>query len=68
MDAPDFYTLRVGVVEDDLFPRDFADVMWQAFVKDELHSLTLEISQNGDRLRMRILSLQPSKKARHVTR
>ena len=58
MDMPDFYMLRVGVVEDDLFPRDFADVMWQAFVKDELRSLTLEVSQNGDRLRMRVTALQ----------
>lgn len=55
---PNFYILRVGVVEDDLFPRDFADVMWQAFVKDELRSLTLEVSQNGDRLRMHVTALQ----------
>ena len=61
MDVPDFYTLKIGVVEDDLFPRDFADVMWQAFVKDGLHLLTLEVSQNGDRLRMRVLMLQPNK-------
>ena len=66
MDAPDFYTLRVGIVENDLFPRDFADVMWQAFVKDELHSLTLEVTQNGDRLKMRVLTAQP--KTRQVTR
>jgi hypothetical protein len=57
-DSPDFYKLEVGAEYDDLFPRDFVDVMWQAFEKDKLASLTIKISKPTERIKMRVVAVQ----------
>lgn len=59
---PDFYTLVEGATYDDLFPLDFADVMWQAFTKDKRDAITITVRRNGDRLAMRVLSVTPARR------
>jgi hypothetical protein len=54
---PNMYKLREGAIFSDLFPRDFADVMWQAFEKDNLESITLEISKHRGRLKLRVVEV-----------
>jgi hypothetical protein len=49
------YKLRKGAPFEDLFPMDFLDVLWQAFDKDKLESITLELSRNDERIRMRVM-------------
>jgi hypothetical protein len=54
---PNFYKLRKGAIFDGLFPMDFLDVIWQAFEKDELESITLEMSEYKKRLKMRVIEV-----------
>lgn len=54
---PNFYKLSKGAIFDDLFPMDFLDVIWQAFEKDELELLTLEISEHKKRLKIRVTNV-----------
>jgi hypothetical protein len=61
---PNLFKLRKGNVFDDLFPRDFADVMWQAFERDKLESITLEISKPTERMRMLIIDVAKRKTKR----
>jgi hypothetical protein len=63
---PDFYALKKGAVYDDLFPLDFADVMWQAFEKDGLESLTLEVSKPSERIEMRVLDVKRKRRPRRL--
>jgi hypothetical protein len=55
----DLYLLEVGAEYDDLSSFDFADVMWQAFNRDGLESITVEASLAKDSLRMRVLDMKP---------
>jgi hypothetical protein len=61
---PTLYRLRVGEVYDDLHVHDFVDVLWQAFDKDFLKSLTIELSKPSDRMTMRVLNVKRKRKAR----
>lgn len=58
-DPADLYVLEVGAEFDDLSSFDFADVMWQAFDRDKLESITIEATRAKDSLRMRVLDLKP---------
>ena len=70
---PDFYTLIEGAEYNDLFPLDFADVMWQAFEKDKLESMTIEVAHPSERISMRVLSVtrkrteMTAKKTQHLS-
>jgi hypothetical protein len=46
----------------DLFPRDFADVVWQAFEKDKLESITLKISKPTARIKLQIVDVKQKAK------
>jgi hypothetical protein len=59
---PNFYKLKRGAVFSDLFPMDFIDLFWQAFEKDQLKSVTLEISGPTERMGVRVVDVK--KKAR----
>lgn len=61
---PNLYTLKRGAVYDDLSPLDFSDIMWQAFEKDGLRSLILEISKPTDRIKIRVLGIKRKRKTR----
>jgi hypothetical protein len=63
-DPADLYTLEVGAEYDDLSSLDFADVMWQAFDRDRLESITIEAARVRDNLKMRVLDLRPKRKKR----
>jgi hypothetical protein len=52
------YRLEPGAEFDDLAPLDFADVMWQAFGKDRLESITIEATRVKGRISIRILNLK----------
>ncbi len=58
---PNFYNLKKGAIFDDLFPIDFMDIMWQAFDKDNLESITLKISRPKVPIRMRVLDVVKKK-------
>jgi hypothetical protein len=60
----DLYMLEVGAEYDDLSSLDFADVMWQAFDRDRLESMTIEATRVRDNLKMRVLDLRPKRKKR----
>lgn len=59
---PNLYTLTVGAIYDDLFSYDFVDVLWQAFDKDNLESLTLEFSKQKERIKMVVIDLRQKAK------
>jgi hypothetical protein len=63
---PTLYRLRVGEVYDDLHVHDFVDVLWQAFDKDFLKSLTIELSKPSERMTMRVLHVKRKRKARKL--
>jgi hypothetical protein len=58
----DWYTLEVGAEFDDLSSFDFADVMWQAFDRDGLESITIEATRVKENIRMRVLAVKPRRK------
>jgi hypothetical protein len=61
---PTLYRLRVGEVYEDLRVHDFVDVLWQAFDKDFLKSLTIELSKPSGRIVMRVLHVKRKRKAK----
>jgi hypothetical protein len=61
---PTLYKLRVGEIYDDLHVHDFVDVLWQAFDKDLLTSLTIELTKPSDRITMRVLHVKRKRKAK----
>lgn len=64
LDPIDLYTLEIGADYDDLSSLDFVDVMWQAFERDRLESITIEATRAKDNIRMRILDIKPKHRKR----
>jgi hypothetical protein len=62
----DLYLLEVGAEYDDLSSFDFADVMWQAFDRDKLESISIEATLIKGRLRMRVLDMKLGCKRRSI--
>ena len=60
----DLYTLKVGAEYDDLSSLDFVDVIWQAFDRDRLESITIEATRVNDNIRMRVLDINPKHRKR----
>jgi hypothetical protein len=64
---PNLYRLRVGEVYDDLSVYNFVDVLWQAFDKDKLKSLTIELSrmpESSNRITMRVLHVKRKRRTK----
>lgn len=64
---PTLFRLRVGEVYENINVHNFVDVLWQAFDKDKLKSLTVELSgmpESSNRITMRVLHVKRKRKAR----
>jgi hypothetical protein len=59
--SPNFYKLKKGATFNDLFPMDFLDILWQAFEKDKLETITLEISRPKKRIKMMVVDVVKKK-------